>query len=88
MQNAMLKSCSCCPQPAQYSLVFVLSTIGVSPRRQKCSKAVLFCADCAAQLCKAEHWMTVELREAVNSAYIGVNRLADKHLQAEASVND
>jgi len=65
----MQKLCSCCSKPAQHSLVFVLSTVGISPRFQKCSSAVLFCDSCFKKLLDSEHWGTNDLRKAVNSAY-------------------
>ena len=40
------KKCEFCGDLAQYSLAFVLSTVGVRPRRQKCSSVVLICDDC------------------------------------------
>lgn len=70
----MLKSCSNCSEPAQYSLVFVLSSVGVSPRSQKCSPAVLFCSDCLQELCEPERLPTNDLRKAVNSAYTAIKQ--------------
>ena len=40
------KSCSCCTRPADFSLAFLDSTIGVRPRGQKCTKTVPFCKSC------------------------------------------
>jgi hypothetical protein len=42
----MEKSCSNCSQQAQFSLNIVVSSVGISRRIQKTSRAVLFCADC------------------------------------------
>jgi hypothetical protein len=69
----MLKLCSCCSRPAQYSLGCVLSSVGISQRVQKRSRVVLFCDDCLRELCDSEHWGTEELRNAVNSAYTTLN---------------
>jgi hypothetical protein len=63
----MQKRCSKCSQMAEYSLVFVLSTVGNTPRLQKCSRVVLFCDDCLRE--PGECLCTDELRKAVNSAY-------------------
>jgi hypothetical protein len=40
------KSCSLCPRPADYSLAFLVSTIGVRPRGQKCTQTVPLCKTC------------------------------------------
>jgi hypothetical protein len=70
----MMKVCSCCPRPAEYSYVSILSSVGISKRLQKCSPAVLFCANCLQKRLKREHWGTDKLREAVNSAYTALNK--------------
>lgn len=65
----MLKSCSYCSQPAQYSLTVLLSTVGVSSREQQSSRVVLFCDDCLRELCESECWGTEDVQKAVNKAY-------------------
>jgi hypothetical protein len=40
------KSCSRCTRPADFSLAFLVSTIGVRPRGQKCTQTVPFCKSC------------------------------------------
>ena len=40
------KSCSRCPRPADFSLAFLVSTIGVRPRGQKCTQTVPLCNSC------------------------------------------
>jgi hypothetical protein len=40
------KLCSRCPRPADFSLAFLVSTIGVRPRGQKCTQTVPFCKSC------------------------------------------
>lgn len=39
-------SCSRCSRPAGFSLAFLVSTIGVRPRGQKCTQTVPFCKSC------------------------------------------
>ncbi len=76
-----MKACSCCSRPAEYSLVSVLSTVGISQRLQKCSAAVLFCADCLQKRLDGQHWTTDKLRQAVNTAYTALNeRLANRSI--------
>lgn len=41
-----MKPCLQCGSPAQFSLCIVISTLGVSNRRQKCTKARSLCASC------------------------------------------
>ncbi len=40
------KSCSRCSQPADFSLAFLVSTIGVRPRGQKCTQTIPVCKSC------------------------------------------
>lgn len=40
------RSCSQCGRPADFSLQFLLSTVRRTPRKQKCTKSVLFCKSC------------------------------------------
>ena len=68
----MMKLCSCCSKPAAYSVVTVVSTLGISKRVQKCSGAVLFCADCALLLVQHKHSATDKLHVAVNSVFTNV----------------
>ena len=69
-----MKACHRCSQPAQYSLVVIVSTLGVSPRLQGCSVAILLCADCALTLHETERCGTSELHDAVNSAFTKLNQ--------------
>lgn len=73
----MLKLCSYCSRPAQLSVVFVLSSLGISPRLQKCSPAVLFCTDCFERLREqksSDRLHSSALRKAVNNAYTALNQ--------------
>lgn len=47
------KLCNRCGQPGQFSLAFLLSTLGVTPRKQKCTKSLRFCALCIQRICRA-----------------------------------
>jgi hypothetical protein len=40
------KSCNQCARPAEFSLAFLVSTIGARPRGQKCTVTVPFCKHC------------------------------------------
>jgi hypothetical protein len=40
------KSCNRCHRPADFSLAFLVSTIGVRPRGQKCTQTVPLCKSC------------------------------------------
>jgi hypothetical protein len=82
----MMKLCSYCAHPAEYSLVSVVSSIGISKRLQKCSPAVLFCAECLQKLLKGELRSTDKLLEAVNTAYTAVTRrLAERSTATDES---
>ena len=68
----MQKLCSNCSEPAQFSVVAIISSVGVSGRLQKSSPAVLLCDDCLRDLC--EHLHSTGLRKAVNSADTTLNQ--------------
>jgi hypothetical protein len=72
----MQKVCSNCSKLAEYSLMFVLSSVGNTPRLQKCSRVVLFCNDCLEELC--DSLCTADLRKAVNSAYTALHQRSRK----------
>ena len=79
------KSCSNCSQLAQFSIVVVLSSVGISPRVQKFSHAVASCSDCLRELCETEHLCSAELRNAVNSALTALNLRSSKQSNATNS---
>jgi hypothetical protein len=47
-----LRSCSECGNPAAFSMCNLLSTVAVTPRRQKCSVATLYCSVCIQRLAR------------------------------------
>jgi hypothetical protein len=67
------KKCEFCSQPAQYSLAFVLSTVGVRPRRQKCSSVVLICDKCIREFYESDPQIPEELQNALKRAYTTLN---------------
>ena len=75
----MMKSCSNCSQPAQYSFTVLLSTVGVSSREQQSSRVVLFCNDCLQELCESVCWGSEDVQRAVNNAYTAlIQRLRER----------
>jgi hypothetical protein len=71
----MLKRCSRCQSEAEVSFVCVFSTLGASPRRQKCSAAVLFCHRCMRHLlADGGCFGPDDLRNSVNKAYTDVEQ--------------
>jgi|ERR1051326_547420 hypothetical protein len=83
----MGKLCSCCSHPAEYSLVSILSSVGLAPRLQKCSDAVLFCATCLQKLLEGKHLCFEQLIKAVNRAYTELNRRSETRSEA-VSMNE
>jgi len=75
------KKCEFCGDPAQYSLAFVLSTVGVRPRRQKCSSVVLICDDCIQTLYESDPQIPEELQIALKRAYTALNSVPTDHTQ-------
>ena len=82
----MQKICSKCSKPAQYSVVAIISTVGVSTRLQKSSPAVLFCEACMRKLCERLH--SNEFCKAVNSAYTTLNQLLSARSTVQDRIND
>jgi len=75
------KKCEFCSQPAQYSLAFVLSTVGLSPRRQKCSSVVLICDKCIREFYESDPQIPEELQNALKRAYTTLNSAPTDHTQ-------
>lgn len=67
------KKCEFCGQPAQYSLAFVLSTVGARPRRQKCSSVVQICDRCIREFYESDPQIPEELQDALKRAYTTLN---------------
>jgi hypothetical protein len=80
-KEARMKACEFCGDPAQYSLAFVLSTVGVRPRRQKCSSVVLMCNDCIRTLYESDPQIPEELQNALKHAYTTLNSAPTDHGQ-------
>jgi len=80
----MQKLCSNCSQPAQFSLVAIISTVGVSSRLQKSSPAVLFCNSCLQKSC--DRLRSSAMRKAVNSAYTTLNSRLKERARTENDV--
>ena len=66
-----MKNCSNCLATAEFSLIVIISTLGVRRRPQKSSKAVLFCGDCLQELCDRQCSET--LQKSVNNALTSLN---------------
>lgn len=75
------KKCEFCGQPAQYSLAFVLSTVGARPRRQKCSSVVLICDRCIREFYESDPQIPEELQNALKRAYTTLNSAPMDHRQ-------
>jgi hypothetical protein len=80
-----MKRSSCrCGAPAEYSICVLVSSLGMRPRRQKCSRGQTFCAACIQQLIKSE-WLdhARPVKESLEQAYTAIaERLrAESHPQ-------
>lgn len=80
-RRATSKTCEFCSQPAQYSLAFVLSTVGVRPRRQKCSSVVLICDKCIREFYESDPQIPEELQNSLKRAYTTLNSAPTGHAQ-------
>jgi hypothetical protein len=82
----MDKSCSNCKEKAQYSIVVMISSVGVSPRVQQSSPAVLFCESCFSEV--SDRLCSDKLREAVNNALTELNQRLRDNSSAQRSIFD
>ena len=82
----MQKSCSNCLEPVQYSIVVIVSSIGISRRVQQSSSAVLFCERCFREL--SERLCSDALQKAVNSVYTQLNKRLRERSTAQESMLD
>jgi hypothetical protein len=69
--TAVQKLCSNCSETVRYSIVVIISSIGIIRRVQQSSSAVLFCERCFRELC--ERQCSDKLQQAVNNAYTQLN---------------
>ena len=81
----MQKFCSNCSEAAQYSIIVIVSSVGVSPRVQKASLAVLFCNDCLREF--SERLCSDDMQNAVNNAYTSVAERVFKRTSSLTSRN-
>ncbi len=71
MKIAQKICCDCAARPAQFSIVSIISTVGVSKRLQKSSRAVLFCDSCLQKSC--DHLHAIAFCKCVNEALTELN---------------
>ncbi len=69
------KRCARCLRRAEFSVCFLLSTLGRSPRQQKCTAAVSFCAACIQDISQAMGIVALPaLIEPLRQAYTALTR--------------
>lgn len=82
----MMKTCTCCGDLAEFSFVAIVSSVGISKRVQKCSRALLLCASCLQKRVQTEHSGADELQQAVNSAFTALKNALLERSDASDSV--
>ena len=82
----MQKLCSNCSETAQYSIVVMISSVGVSPRVQQSSLAVPFCERCFSEV--SERLCSEQLQRAVNNALTELNERLRENSTAQKSMFD
>ncbi len=64
------KTCDQCGNKAAVTICWLLSTVGVSPRAQECSRASTFCLDCLGRLCGGDGvFIPPTLKRTLGEAY-------------------
>lgn len=66
-----MKKCSNCGRPAVFSLVAIISTLGITKRLQQSTPAVAFCDACLRELC--DRLCSDALSDGVNNVYTRLN---------------
>ena len=68
-----LRPCSQCGKPAAFSLCNLLSTVAITPRKQKCGIATLYCSVCiqrVVELLKSSECLPLQkLSQPLSEAY-------------------
>jgi hypothetical protein len=76
-----LRSCSQCGNPATFSMCNLLSTVRITPRRQKCGIATLYCSACIQRLVglldTSGHSALQTLSRSLNDAYTALAATSD-----------
>jgi hypothetical protein len=73
-----LRSCSQCGSPAALSLCQLLSTVAVTPRKQKCGIAVPYCVACIQRLAELLDLSgLLPLQKLSQSLYVAYTALTD-----------
>ena len=69
------KNCSRCEQAAEFSLCFVVSSLGRSPRVQKCTESLNLCTACIQNFCGGLQLISPpRLAESLRAAYTTFTR--------------
>jgi hypothetical protein len=64
------KLCNRCENPAEFSICFVVSTVGRSPRNQKCTETLSLCTACIQNVCGGLRLIAPpRLAESLQAAY-------------------
>jgi hypothetical protein len=79
------KACILCGYPAKYSLAVVLSTLGLQPRLEQCSKVTLLCDRCIHKLANSQCIALTVLQQLVNSVYTAIIRRRRERARADAA---
>jgi hypothetical protein len=82
----MHKLCSNCSVDAQFSLVAIISTVGMKGRPQKTSRAVLFCNECLLEF--TEHLCSDAFAKVVNGALTQLHECLLERSQTTKNISD
>lgn len=78
-----MKLCKGCNRPVDYSVCLVVSTNRLSPRFQKCSKAVGFCKDCLVRfLTSGEERIAESIRDGISPTFDNLLGTVERWLNA------
>ncbi len=78
--------CTICGETAKFAVHTLISTNGISPRRQKCSRAVPFCNACMQCLCTSNGVLLAPaISTALSTAYAAVTSVSTSPSEQDSS---
>ena len=85
------RSCSQCGKPAAFSLCNLLSTVAITPRKQKCGIATLYCSACiqrVAELLKVSEYSFLQnLSQPLSEAYTALASACERASDSRTGSN-
>lgn len=81
--------CTCCKRPSDFSVVTIISTLGVKPREQQCGQSISLCKRCLHELCDSDRAQsTAHLREELKRALTALTQTLSERAERISAGKD